>query len=156
MHPRASCRRWRLPASVALPCAPPAAENLAALRTTPAGPPPVCAARRRRRIPAPETPRAPRAPARAQRGTALRCGATDRQAPSRRLLRPAFRQLLMEPGLGQLQFAVDGCRRDIECGGGLLVSHAAEEQQLDDFALTRIERRQLLQRFIEVEHDGGR
>ena len=52
-------------------------------------------------------------------------------------------ELAHEPSLGELPIAHHALRRDLQHLGGLLHAQAAEEAQLDDFGLARIEKERL-------------
>ena len=61
--------------------------------------------------------------------------------PVRGVVTPASAQLAIEPGPGQRPIALHGNWRDFEHFRGLFNREAAEESQLDEPALSRIERR---------------
>ena len=60
-------------------------------------------------------------------------------------------ELVAKPRLGHAQLAIHGRRRDADGFRRLVVAQAAEEVQLDDGRLARVEGRQPLEDVVQVQ-----
>ena len=57
----------------------------------------------------------------------------------------------MEPGFGGVPVPHHGVRRNLQCFRGFFHAEACKESQFDDLTLSRIERGQSSQRFIDLD-----
>ena len=73
-----------------------------------------------------------------------------------RRLRRTLRERPEQPGAGGLPVALDGLGGDVEDVARFFEREAAEETQLCDPALARVERRQTFERHIEIQHVDAR
>jgi len=64
-------------------------------------------------------------------------------------------QLAMQECLRHLEFAVNGCGRNLQRGGGLFVGQTSKTKQFDDFAFPPILFRQPLESQIKLNDSGS-